>query len=160
MTAFSDLHCCVEEENYNADGVDWHDHLKFPRNIIFQIICSLIISKVDQPSNQDQSSWTHPHSSTALWLTWLDSRTSHSRPHPCWTKYFHLTNKIMMVMMNMNPPGMGPPLPAHSFSIVRTGGIRPGTISSVSMRETNNHSFQTQSQMFRTPLYLALVDLA
>ena len=34
MTAFSDLHCCVEEENYNADGVDWHDHLKFPNHHI------------------------------------------------------------------------------------------------------------------------------
>ena len=65
-----------------------------------------------------------------------------------------------MVVMKMHPPGMGPPLPAHSFSIVRTGGIRPGTISSVSMRETNNHSFRIQSQMFRTSLYLALVDLA
>ena len=53
MTAFSDLHCCVEEENYNADGVDWHDDLEFPRTIIFQIICSLIINKVDQPSNQE-----------------------------------------------------------------------------------------------------------
>ena len=127
--SFSDLHCCVEEENYNADSVDWHDHLKFPRTIIFQIICSLIINKVYQPSNQEYDLSpiivSHPHSSTALWLTWLDSRTSHSRPHPCWTKYCLLTNKIMMVMMKMHPPGMGPPLPAHSFSIVRTGGIRP-----------------------------------
>ena len=49
----------------------------------------------------------------------------------------------MMVMMNMNRPGMGPPLPAHSFSIVRTGGIRPGRESSVSMKETNY--FQTKS---------------
>ena len=53
MAAFSDLHCCVEEENYNADSVDWHDHLEFPRTVKFQIICSLIISKVDQPSNQE-----------------------------------------------------------------------------------------------------------
>ena len=50
-----------------------------------------------------------------------------------------------MVVMNMNRPGMGPPLPAHSFSIVRTGGIRPGRESSVSMKETNYHYFQTES---------------
>ena len=53
MAAFSDLHSRVEEEYYNADGVDWHDDLEFPRTIIFQIICSLIINKVDQPSNQE-----------------------------------------------------------------------------------------------------------
>ena len=44
------------------------------------------------------------------------------------TKVMH-SMMTMMRMMTMTLqqilPGIGPPLPAHSFSTVRTGGIRP-----------------------------------